>query len=178
MKAQTSPWLDRFAEPSQQELLEALPAETRVLTNLFEQGIDRLPDVASVVEWQGMPWRWVLSYDAPQADSDRGIAYLVPDPAATRVAVPIAVEHVPRLLGPRSARTLREGVTHSSVVGDVAWTEWVLATKVLTERLCKMIAVTLDEATSSAVTVSATKRPAVAGGSKRSAARKPSRSRS
>ncbi len=177
MQAHTSPWMDRFDEPSEQDLLEALPAEARVLTDLFRQGIDRLPDMSCTVEWQGLPWRWVLTYDAPGVRADRAVAYLVPDPEAPRVAVPIDVEQVPRLLGPRSARTLREGVTHSSVVGDVVWTEWVLVTKVLTESLCKLVAATLEAPRKGDVATVTTKRPAASGSSKRPASRKTSRSR-
>ncbi len=143
-KTLRSPWLDRFNEPSTDGVIEAIEPEQRHLFDHIRDRINALTDVSERLEWQGLPWRWALAFSSPKCPQDRALAYLIPDPDAARLAVALGEDAVPSLLGPRSARCLRENIAHSSQVGSVIWTEWVLSSKVLADELVKLVAAKLE----------------------------------
>ena len=143
-KTLSSPWLDRFECPSPQALLDPLADEFAPLAQDIRQRFLRFPNVQESVQWQGLPWRWCLAYTAPLCPPDRALAFLVPEPESTRVAVPLDEADASALLTSRSARCLRENLAQSSQVGSVLWLEWVLGSKVLVDELSKLIKAKLE----------------------------------
>ncbi len=134
-------WQDRFRQPRVEELrngyIEAPEAEEDALDprealKLLDTARERLlaapADVVETVEWQGLPWRWAIVY-AIEGDPTRALAYLVPDPAGPRLAVPLTSEMIDAMPLRRMKKHIRDGLTSGRRVGGTIWASFDINAK-------------------------------------------------
>ncbi len=143
-KTLSTPWLDRFETPAPDDLLAAISEEYLMLTGVIRSNLLAMPGVQEQLQWQGLPWRWSLAYVTPSCPKDQALAYLIPNPGSARIAVPLHESVFPKLMHPKGARCLRENLAHSSCVGHMVWSEWVLGSRVLVDELTKLISLKME----------------------------------
>ncbi|MBL0927772.1 MAG: hypothetical protein IBJ11_08985 [Phycisphaerales bacterium] len=121
-------WEDRFARPSADLLLEDCG---KTKGKLLETAVERLRGMERVEEqlsWQGLPWRWTLTFTAP-SDPTRAFAYVVPDPEKPKIALPLTTEMIAAMPLRRLTKYVRDGVEGARWVGSVAWATWEIESK-------------------------------------------------
>ncbi len=123
-----SAWEDRFVEPKPDQLIEHYEAGS---AQFFEACRERLSDFEGVeesVSWQGLPWRWTLVYTL-EGDPTRAFAYLVADPAAPTVSIPLNDEIVDSMPVKRLKKHIRDGIFMAKRVESTLWATWEIAAK-------------------------------------------------
>jgi len=121
-------WEDQFRMPSLDELRNHYPKQ---LGNLISAARDRLLEFDGVEEeiaWQGLPWRWTLTYRCPE-DPTRAWAYLVPDPEKPKISMPLTQEMVAALPMRRLKKFVRDGVVFARRVENVYWATWEITNR-------------------------------------------------
>lgn len=121
-------WEDRFTTPTPGELREGLNQEH---SGLLEAARERLlghPGTIENVRWQGLPWRWTLTY-CIGSDAGKPWAYLVPDPTAPKLAIPLSMGVVGSLPLARMKKHVRDAVLQSRLVDGVYWAQWDITSK-------------------------------------------------
>ena len=116
-------WEDRFAQPTADELVGGAAPEGRALIQTARRHLDEFDEQ---VEWLGIPWRWSFVY---RTQEGRPWAYLIPNPDAPMLALPIPVEALQELSHKRLARFVRDGIIQASEVGPTRWAEWTLTSE-------------------------------------------------
>lgn len=127
-------WEDRFGRPTIDDLLDGCP---RTVLPLVEHARTKLAAVKGVAEqlaWQGIPWRWTLTYGHID-DTERAYAYLVPDPSKPRLVVPFPVKTLSEISLKKFSKPTREAILHATVVGTVSWCQWEFVSKSLSEEI-------------------------------------------
>jgi hypothetical protein len=115
-----SPWEDQFTEPTLEDLLAAYPKPNRQLFEHARGFMLGLDDVTETLGWQGLPWRWCLTFEIPK-DPTRAWAYLVPDPERAKVAIPFNGEMLQAMPMHRFKRHLKDVFAGSMDVGGKFW---------------------------------------------------------
>ena len=122
------PWEDRFKTPSVQNLREPY---NKQLSNLLDTAREQFLSVTGVEErisWQGVAWRWTLTYQAPD-DPTRAWVYLIPHPEGPRIAMPMTEEMVEALPKRRLKKFVTDGITSARRVGAMHWAVWEITNK-------------------------------------------------
>lgn len=126
-------WEDRFRTPKLDELLGAFNRQTLPCVELARSLLQSLPGAREELAWQGVPWRWTLTYWLP--GSDRAAAFLVLEPNKPRLAFPISGETLGRLNPRKMSKSIRDGIVLASEVGGVRWACWELTGKAFVTEL-------------------------------------------
>ncbi|TVQ62375.1 MAG: hypothetical protein EA378_05515 [Phycisphaerales bacterium] len=149
-------WSDRFREPSTEELLLGLPKADAEPFHMTRSGLLAIDRCEERLGWEGIPWRWCLSYRIVPPEPEGGVtpgapqpspppfAYLVPEPAQPKLCVPLPTEIIAALKPRQVAKTVREGILASSPVDGVFWPTWHLQTKTGAEELLALIRFRLE----------------------------------
>jgi len=116
-----SPWQERFAHPSPDDLLAA-PARTPASLILHaRRALQDRYGFAESVEWCGV-WNWTLVFRSPrELPPAPAAAYLIPDPKSPRLCIPLREEALAILPLKRLARSVREALAAATVVGGHRW---------------------------------------------------------
>jgi hypothetical protein len=118
-------WEDRFASPTIDRLLGALPPVSAPLVASLRATIVTEHDCVESLSWLGLPWRWTLSYrPAGARPSQEAIAHLVPNPAAPALIFRLSREEFADLPIRKLSRYLRDGLAQAKLVAGVSWPEW------------------------------------------------------
>lgn len=136
--ASKSAWEDRFRTPTVQDLFESC---RRQISSLIESVRDRLlskPGMSEAVEWQGLPWRWTMTYSNP-SDPSHAWAYLVPDPEKPVLSIPMTSEMVDSMPLHRMKKHVRDGVLTSRQVDGVYWASWELTSKAQLQDVLELV---------------------------------------
>lgn len=131
-------WEDQFRQPQTDQLTSHYGKQ---LGNLFESARERLTeydDISEVVEWHGVPWNWTCVYHSPD-DPTRAYAYLVADPEAPKIAVPLTVEMVSRLPLKRMKKHIRDAIQTGRRVADTVWATFQVANKTQLEEVMDVV---------------------------------------
>ncbi len=143
-------WSDRFRQPTTDELLSALPASEAEPFHMARAGLLAIDRCEEHLGWEGIPWRWCLSYRiTPAEDHPSGVrpapfAYLIPEPTQPKLCVPLPTSVIAALKPRQVAKTVREGIIASSPVDGVFWPTWHLQTKTGAEELLALIRFRLE----------------------------------
>jgi hypothetical protein len=126
-------WEDRYRTPTVQGLLLALDKPQLDLVQWVRAALCGMDGVEEALSWQGIPWRWTLSYAA--ASGERPWAYLVPQPTRPLLALPLDPEVVAEVAERKYSKLIKDGVLLAPVVGGVRWTHWELTSKMQAEEV-------------------------------------------
>ena len=99
-----------------------------------------LPGVVEELSWQGVPWRWTLTYRFPEAAAERPGLYLIPDPNRPKISMPLPENVVQTLPLHRLKRHVRDGVTQGRKVNGVLWATWEVTSKTQVGEILEIIA--------------------------------------
>jgi hypothetical protein len=123
-------WEDRFRQPSVDELrTQYTNAQVARLVDAARDRLLATQDVTEAVVWQGLPWRWTIVYRVG-GDPTRALAYLVPDPAGPKVAVPLTAEMISAMPLRRMKKHIRDGLATGRRVGATVWATFDITSKV------------------------------------------------
>lgn len=131
-------WEDRFREPSLDELREHYNKQLTQLLDSIREYLLGFSEVSERIEWQGLPWRWTLTY-SNSIDSGRAWAYVVPQPPHPVLAVPLTSEMVRAMPVRRLKKHVRDGLTTSKKVGEVHWATWEISSKSQLEEVLDVV---------------------------------------
>lgn len=125
-------WEDRFATPTRDALRDDLSKQSLALVDHLRASILSVSGVKETVAWCGVTWKWSLVF---KDSSGRIVAYIVPQPAHTKLVLPLSTHILSRLPSREVSKWLRDGVTTATIVGDVRWAHWEFASKANVEEL-------------------------------------------
>lgn len=125
-------WEDRFATPTRDALRDDLSKQSLALVDHLRASILSVSGVKETVAWCGVTWKWSLVF---KDSSGRIVAYIVPQPAHTKLVLPLSTHILSRLPSREVSKWLRDGVTTATIVGDVRWAHWEFASKTNVEEL-------------------------------------------
>lgn len=121
-------WEDRFRMPSFEDLRGHYNKQLASLVELTREKLLSFPGVSEAVSWEGLPWRWTLTFHF-ENDRSRPWAYLVPDPVSPKVSMPLTAEMIQTFPLHRMKKHIRDGVLLARVVGGVHWATFDVTSK-------------------------------------------------
>ncbi len=130
-------WEDRFGRPTVESLLGACPRGVLPLIDHARERLKKVKGVSEQLVWQGIPWRWTLTYRHP-LEAERSFAFVVPDPAKPRLAIPIPDRVLAEISLKKASKLLRDPILQAPIVGAVRWCQWELQSKALIEEVVEL----------------------------------------
>ncbi|HVZ93420.1 MAG TPA: hypothetical protein VG797_02815 [Phycisphaerales bacterium] len=127
-RKQRTAWEDRFKTPTFEDLRSHYNKQLSSLIEMTRERLMSFPGVTEEVSWEGLPWRWTLTYRCPD-DPTRAWAYLVPDPVAPKVSMPLTADMIGAFPMHRMKKHIRDGVTGARVVGPIHWATFAVSSK-------------------------------------------------
>lgn len=134
-------WEDRFSKPTIDALLAEIPRPAGSLIEAFRASLLAEATFTEGLSWQGIPWRWSLTY----SEGRRLIAYIVPNPVKPGVCVPIPAGLLGALPPRKLSKAIREAVASSPTVGGTAWAQFDLTSKTLADELLLLVQIVRDQ---------------------------------
>lgn len=125
-------WEDRFATPGVDILRADLSKQSLALVDHLRSILMSVSGVRETVSWCGVSWKWSLVY---KDSHGRIVAYIVPQPAHTKLVLPLSTHILSRLPSREVSKWLRDGVSQATVVGDIRWAHWEFQSKANIEEL-------------------------------------------
>ncbi|HZW10717.1 MAG TPA: hypothetical protein VFF69_12505 [Phycisphaerales bacterium] len=120
-------WEDRFASPTVDGLLAALPPSAAPLITSLRAAIVSEHECLETLSWRGLPWRWTLSYRPAGARPDQdAVAHIVPNPAGPAVVFRLSREEFADLPVRKLSRPVRDGLAQAKLVAGISWPEWTV----------------------------------------------------
>ena len=117
---QPTAWENKFRTPTLEECIDPYAPHLR---QLFDDARARILGYEGLSEefgWQGLPWRWCLTYRHPH-DESHDFAYLVPNPEKPRVAMPFSEHELQSMPLHRFKKHLKDALAHSVKTGRTHW---------------------------------------------------------
>lgn len=124
----TSPWEDKFREPTLDELRDAYPKPMRALFDDAHKRIIELCEPTEELVWEGHPWRWCLRFTIPN-DPTHAFAWLVPNPEKPRIGACFTGEMLQAMPLHRMKKYMKEILVASHDVGGKFWSEFEITSK-------------------------------------------------
>ena len=129
-------WLDKFAHPTIEQLLDALQAESKPHFLAVLAHIKTNAKLNESLEWTGLPWRWSLLYRPKGRKAGREIlVYLIPDPQGPSAVFRMEQTQIENLPIKKLSRFLREGIGSCRLVAGVCWPQWTISSQSQAEDL-------------------------------------------
>lgn len=125
-------WEDRFAIPSVDALRDDLSKQSLALVDHLRNTILSVQGVKESVAWCGPSWKWSVVF---KDNAGRIVAYIVPQPAHTKLVLPISTHILSRLPSREVSKWMRDGITAATAVGDIRWAHWEFQSKANIEEL-------------------------------------------
>jgi len=128
-------WEDKFRRPKVEELFDHYPSkQLEAVAQAARARLREFTEVEEKIEWQGMPWRWTLTYTC-EMDPTRAWVYLIPDPAKVQLCIPLTTSMVQSLPMRRLKKVIRDGIVYSKFVAGTYWPCWDVPAKTNLEEL-------------------------------------------
>ena len=141
--AGTTPWVDQFTTPAAESLLAAPAAPGAELLAAARERLGCIDGVSESVEWQGLPWRWTLTFR--RGPEQPALAYLIPDPQAPRLAVPLPHDAVLAIEPRTVSRAVRDEILACTHVAGVYWPSWELTGRAVLDDVMKLVNLKLTD---------------------------------
>lgn len=125
-------WEDRFATPTTNDLRDELSKQSLALVDHLRTSILAVSGVRESVSWCGVSWKWSLVF---KDSAGRIVAYIVPQPAHTKLVLPLSTHILSRLPSREVSKWLRDGISAATIVGDIRWAHWEFGSKANVEEL-------------------------------------------
>lgn len=129
-KKSRTAWEDRFKVPTFDDLRSHYNRQMAGLVEHIRERLMSFPGVSEDVTWEGLPWRWTLTYRCAD-DPTRAWAYLVPDPVAPKISMPLTADMVQAFPLHRFKKPIRDGVLCARIVGGVHWATFDVGSKAM-----------------------------------------------
>ncbi|BAM04255.1 hypothetical protein [Phycisphaera mikurensis] len=147
-----SVWTNRWAPPTDEELLSNLTGNTENhVRNLIQRVEDAAPGIQRKVIWHGMSWRWTIQFTSPsilgyndasdqEDEPGRDLLYtIVPNPLEVLVVIPLRPEHLEHLPIRRLNRYIRDGIRNAKWAVDLRWVKWIPTANTEVEHLLDLL---------------------------------------
>lgn len=119
------PWENRWVEPQFETLLEPLNAQRRRLIEIIMETVNEYDGIMRDLQWYGPGWNWTLQYQfaSPIKGLESDIlCYLVPNPEAPIVCVPLCDAEIEKLPLKRLNKLIRTGINLAKCAVAIHWT--------------------------------------------------------
>lgn len=136
---QRSPWEDRFATPSAEDLLQALDPDAAGLVASLREEFKTDFLLHERLEWCGVPWKWSLTFRADTSATSDILAYIVPSPESPCVVYRLPHDRVGSLPLRKLSRHVKEGLATAQLVAGVCWPEWKIQSATQTRDLADLL---------------------------------------
>ncbi len=117
------PWHDEFNKPSAEDLFAPYDKTNGGFFTALREHLLSFEGVTEEIEWHGLPWRWCFVYSHP-GDTERPMAYLVPNPRFPVLSIPMPYEMVCSLPMRRLRKYIREEINPKRCIGTTYWSSW------------------------------------------------------
>jgi len=132
-------WLDKFSEPTIEQLIEATTTETKPHIETMRAFLCQKNNLNESLEWKGLPWRWSMVYRLRgRRVSREPIAYLIASPSMPSVVFRIDQAQLDTLPIKKINRLVREGIASCPLVAGVCWPQWPLQSQTQTDELMRL----------------------------------------
>ncbi len=135
------PWLDRWSEPTPDQLMEPLDeAHRKVLGDLLEH-INKFDHIRSSLAWRGVSWHWTLEYllHDPEGNKLDTFCYVVPNTAGPQICIPLTDAIIHRLPFRRLHKFVRNGIRSAKRAVVISWATWNLNAPFEVELLADLV---------------------------------------
>ncbi|WP_428386743.1 hypothetical protein [Mucisphaera sp.] len=133
------PWQDRWNIPEAEQLLQPYNELSGQLATNIMDGVLELGPVERTIVWHGDSWFWTFQFDLLGDEIQQGLCYLVPNPEAFMVAVPLHRDVIAQLPMRRLNRYIRDVLRSSKCAVDLHWAMWRPSLKSEGEHLLDLI---------------------------------------
>ena len=113
-------WEDRFTAPTHAQLREAYNKQNSAIFDQAHGALRSIPGVSERILWQDVPWNWTFTF-CLDGDTDHPVAYLIPDPAAVKVAVAVPAAIAQTMKTSDLKAEVREAITSAKRVCGGSW---------------------------------------------------------
>lgn len=138
--AALSPWENRWAQPSLEQLLDPYDDYKRKLLRQLIENLESFPGVTSGLIWHGTSWRWTLQFNLETSDGhSQPLAFLVPNREVPLFCVPMTAETIAALPIRRLNRFIREGIRSARSAVHLYWAHFVPSAGTEVEYLTDLI---------------------------------------
>jgi hypothetical protein len=125
-------WEDRYHTPTVSELVGAVGKPQCDLLEWVRQQFRELDGVRELVVWQGIPWRWSLTYSVHR---NQPWVYLVPQPGKPAIAIPLSQELAAEVAAKKFSKAIKDAVALAPLVGSIRWVQCDLTARTQGEDL-------------------------------------------
>jgi len=120
------PWLDRWNEPTVEQLIEALkPHQQKNFSRILEF-LGEYAEIERSLIWYGASWKWTLHFKMVGSEGDEAntMCYIVPAVETPLIAMPFSVEFVGSLPIRRLSKFIRDGIRGAKCAVNFHWASW------------------------------------------------------
>jgi len=120
------PWLDRWNEPTAEQLIEALKPHQQKNFNRIISALDEYGQLERGLIWYGASWKWTLHYKVAGSEGDEAstMCYIVPALETPLVSMPFSVNFVETLPIRRLSKFIRDGIRGAKCAVNFHWASW------------------------------------------------------
>lgn len=140
-----SAWSDRFRKPNADLLISEITKSLQPAAELLREQLLDMDGVTEEISWQGVPWRWSVLF-RHEAIAGRAWAYLVAQPQAPMLVIPLTAEAITALPMRKLLKPVRDAITHAKQVDGIRWAQWEIQSKSQVETLIKLARIRLETA--------------------------------
>ena len=134
-----TPWEDRWTTPTLEQLLEPVDENRRKVIDALIERINAYEGMEQALVWHGTSWRWSLQITLTSARGTAPFAYIVPNPEAPVICLPLTQATVDRLPIKRLNRFIREGIRSAKCAVDTHWAKWTPSAGTEVEHLMDLV---------------------------------------
>ncbi|MBL8876648.1 MAG: hypothetical protein JNM86_12710 [Phycisphaerae bacterium] len=138
-------WSDRFRKPNAELLISEIAKSLQPAAGLLREQLLAMEGASEEISWQGVPWRWSVLF-RHEAIAGRAWAYLVPQPQAPLLVIPLTADAIAALPMRKLLKPVRDAITHAKQVDGIRWAQWEVQSKSQAETLVKLARIQLESA--------------------------------
>ena len=131
-------WTDKFTVPPIESLLDEFSDELRPRIDELRAQIRTVKGVREQLSWRGIPWRWTLVYKL-RGQPGHALAYLIVDPSAPRVSVPLTADQVCALELNTLSKAQGDALLDGTKVGSQLWASFEIGENSNAEDIMRML---------------------------------------
>jgi hypothetical protein len=135
------PWLDRWTQPSLEQLLQPLSDQQRSIAERLIEGMEKFEGVHWHFAWHGRAWKWTLQFDLYDAEGGfiGPIAYIVPNPETFEFCMPLKEQTIEQVNLKRLQRFVRDGLRAAKCAVTLHWAVFHPTAGTETEQLLDLV---------------------------------------
>ncbi len=131
-------WTDKFTIPPIEALLEEFPEEIRPRIDELREQVRSVKGAREQLSWMGIPWRWTLVYKM-RGQGGHALAYLILDPAAPRLSIPLTADQVCALELSTLTKAQEDALLDGTKVGTQLWASFAVDEETTADDVARML---------------------------------------